>query len=268
MNGDGFFRGSRAAAGATAFGPVRIWPLRAGGTLVLQAEAGTDAGAAFDERAEKRWAEMCAANPRLHDGPIWSVTSFNEATGVIGVRLDRYSRYAVRPSIGRGVRMLAVRGVVTAVDAGGVEHVLMGLRSPQTRVYGDMWEVLPGGGLPADAGAGDQPAQQPPRAEAFVAHLQQEAREEAGLEVAAAECRFAGVCDDSHAGGFDVLMRVRLGRPLETVRAEMGSRDWEHAKVQWLAVGEVAAFDRDHGAEISPPTRAIFRHHDWVRDGE
>lgn len=244
----------------TAFGPVRVWSVGASPSVPpLSIELAADHPPTPDERARRRWDELCAANPRLHDGPIWSVRVFDPSRGVIAVAPDSYRRYAVRPSIGEGVSMLAVRGVVTARDASGAWHVLMGQRSPQTRIYGDLWEVIPGGGMPG-GGQGDPP----PTIAGLIGHLLTEAREEAGLSASAGECSIAGVCDDQYAGGFDVLIDMALTEPLERVVAGMGQRDWEHREVRWMRVDEVAAFDLHEASRISPPTRAIFRHRGWA----
>ncbi len=252
-----------AVAPAISFGPVRIWPLPAGAPA--QIIPATDAAPPHDDRALRRWTLLCQQNPRLHEGPIWNVRAFDPLHAVIAVAPDLYSRYAVRPSIGVGVAMLAVRGVITATDSAGQPHVLMGLRSPQTRIYGDMWEVIPGGGMPGPAAASSAPL---PTSSDLIDHLRVEAREEAGLGLSPDECRVLGVCDDTHAGGFDVLIRVQLARSLEQARREMGDRDWEHRQVEWMPVAHVQAFDAQHAAKISPPTRAIIRYLDWVHSGD
>lgn len=251
--------GSTGAPRSVAFGPVRVWSLGDSSAQLLRIEQAPGSPTMLDPRAALRWSELCSANPRLHDGPIWSVRQFDPSRAIVAVTPDSYSRYAVRPSIGEGVSMLAVRGVMVAHDSEGAAHVLMGLRSPQTRVYGDLWEVIPGGGMPGDESGGP-----PPGAAALIDHLRQEAREEAGIELSAEECRIEGVCDDHYAGGFDVLIDVRLSRTLEEVVAGMGQRDWEHRQVRWMPVREISAFDASEASKISPPTRAIFRHRGWI----
>lgn len=244
------------------FGPVRVWrPLVRSSEPVIIEPIGADP-IPEDPRLPVRWRELCASNPRLHDGPIWAVRAFEPAAGVIHVAADDYSRYAVRPRIGAGTWMLAVRGVITARDASGEEYVLLGLRSPSVRNYGDMWEVIPGGGVPRPDHHGSTPS-----ISDLIDHLRQEAREEAGLEVPPPSCRVAGVCDDSYAGGFDVLIEVRIADPLAQVVARMGERDWEHRRVEWKPVREIATFDAREGSIVSPPTRAIFRYLGWVDRG-
>lgn len=245
----------------TTFGPVHVWPLAPGAEVRLA--GATEAPAPGDVRARRRWDEQVAGNPRLHDGPIWSVRSVNPGTGLISVSPDRYWRYAVRPTIGTGVTMLAVRGVVTGLDSAGVEHVLIGQRSAQTRIYGELWEVVPGGGVPGEKSGGGIPG-----VGDLLSHLMLEAREEAGITVEPGECRFVGFCHDTYAGGFDVLMHVALTASLEDVRRGMGVRDWEHSHVRWMPVREAAAFDASDAGRISPPTRAIFRSLGWVESGE
>lgn len=244
---------------AVKFGPIRVWraPLRTAEPIAIEplaTEPRQD-----NPRLQARWRELCDTNPRLHDGPIWGVRAFNPAAGVIHVEADDYSRYAVRPTIGAGTWMLAVRGVITARDDSGDEHVLIGLRSASVRNYGDMWEVVPGGGVPRN----EHPGRTPSTTD-LIDHLRQEAREEAGLDIDAASCRVCGVCDDSYAGGFDVLVEVRLADPLGRIVERMGERDWEHRRVEWKPIRDIADFDARDAAIVSPPTRAIFRYLGWV----
>ncbi|HLO41284.1 MAG TPA: hypothetical protein VK176_09695 [Phycisphaerales bacterium] len=248
--------------GSTAFGPVRIWPIAAHNAHALSIHLSGRGPAAWDARREQRWHEMQSANPRLHDGPIWSVHSFDPQHGIIAISPDSYSRYAVRPSVGAGVAMLAVRGMITAHDSRGCVHILMGQRSPQTRIYGDMWEVIPGGGVPRL----EEDSPRLPAMHDLLVHLATEAREEAGLEVPLSACRVEAFCDDTYAGGFDVLIGVRLEGDLDAIKNAMGERDWEHRQLRWLAVDEIAAFDMAMAAMISPPTRAIFRYRGWAKD--
>ena len=252
-------QGPHPAAARISFGPVQVWPLSDTTARTLRIELSGSQPQVQDPRSVRRWEELCRANARLHDGPIWSVRAFDPVAGLVSVAPDRYRRYAVRPTVGVGVSMLAVRGVVTAIDQDGARHVLTGLRSTQTRVYGDLWEVIPGGGVPAD-GAGAEP----PGVDLLLSHMRQEAREEAGLEIDAGECTLIGVCDDSYAGGFDVLVRISLRADLQEARRQMGQRDWEHQQVRWMPVASVREFDSRESARISPPTRAIFRFLGWI----
>jgi 8-oxo-dGTP pyrophosphatase MutT (NUDIX family) len=248
--------------GSTAFGPVRVWPIARDKVSNLHIELAAGAPGAWDARQAQRWADLCGANPRLHDGPIWSVRAFDPTLGTVSIGADAYSRYAVRPSLGTGVAMLAVRGIITASNAHGRLHVLMGQRSIQTRIYGDMWEVIPGGGMPRL----DSTELNPPSMSDLIEHLRVESREEAGLEVPQAACAIEAFCDDTYAGGFDVLIGVCLTDDLATIQRSMGERDWEHRQLQWLAVDEVANFDAAMAGKVSPPTRAIFRYRGWVSD--
>jgi 8-oxo-dGTP pyrophosphatase MutT (NUDIX family) len=241
---------------ACVFGPVDVWRIDAG--ISPRVAIDPKPVSRDDERLDRRWREMCESNPRFHDEAIWSVRSFDASTPSISVSSDRYKRYAVRPTVGEGATMLAVRGVITARDGAGREFVLLGLRSSQTRIYGNCWEVIPGGGMPADG------VDVPPDADALIGHLRVEAREEAGLSFEAGESRVIAFCHDRYAGGFDVLVRVELRDRLDVVQARMGERDWEHQHVRWLAVDEMSAFDAAHAAQVSPPTRAITRFLGWV----
>ena len=58
------------------------------------------------------WALLCAANPRLFDGPILSVTRSEPARAVIRCRRDSYRRLAVRPTVPTYTSLLSVSGVL------------------------------------------------------------------------------------------------------------------------------------------------------------
>jgi len=213
-----------------------------------------------DERTAREWAQRAANNPRLFDGAIVAVDSIEISSSngdvTIGARHDRYQRLAVQPMIDNGVRLLAARGVVSARDRRGVEHVFVGQRDARTLAYGEMWELGPSGGI------------QPPRAGVrelsfadLIALYGLELREEAGLEIARALCEPLAICDDVAARGVDVVIRLSLASDLEAI--ERSSRDWEYSAVRWVAVREFARFAE--GVKFSPPSVAIAAMLGWVR---
>ena len=100
---------------------------------------------AWSEQHETVWKTMLDANPRLHDGPIWSVVEADAAR--LTVRADRYKRLAVQDdaTIGwLGVRQLGVKGLVIGHDRAGTPRVLLARRGSETRIYAGMWEIAPG----------------------------------------------------------------------------------------------------------------------------
>lgn len=204
-----------------------------------------------------QWEKLRSENPRHYDGPVLSVVSFDAASNEMVTRRDRYPRLAVQPRVRTGVRLLAVTGVLIAKDAGGVEHVLLGRRGRETRVYAGMWEVGPSGGVacpPPSIGVLSEAD--------LVASLRDEIEEESSLPPPSAAAPVALV-RDHRAFSDDIVFRCDSGG-LEAARAAMGPANWEYEEHAWLPLGEVAAFDARHANEIIPPTRAIFRFFGWA----
>jgi isopentenyldiphosphate isomerase len=206
--------------------------------------------------AEARWRELCAQNPRHFDGPILSVVTFDPDANEVMCRRDRYMRLAVQPRVHTGVQQLSVTAVLTARDEAGREHVLLGRRAQETRIFGGMWEIGPSGGIPAPhASVQELPA------DAIIAHLSDEVSEEIGLEIEQGE----GVAyiRDHVAYSDDLCISCDLGR-LEEVGAS--AANWEYTEVLWLPVDSVSVFDQANAGEIIAATRALFRVLGWVPD--
>ncbi len=214
------------------------------------------------ERAlvEELWRERSAANPRLYNGPLLAVVSTDEETGEIVCRRDEFKRLIAQPTVRTGVRLLAITGAVTARDASGERHVLLGKRGECTRVYPGMWELGPCGGIP------------PPHAsiahfdeEMIRGHLLEEGEEEVGLAFQAGG--IVGLARDHVAHSEDLVMECDAGR-LEHARIEGGTSGWEYSELRWVALRDLERFDREEAARIIAPTRALFRVLGYVGAGE
>lgn len=205
------------------------------------------------ERAlvEEIWSERSSANARLYNGSLLAVVSTDEETGEIVCRRDEFKRLIAQPRVRTGVRLLAITGAVTARDASGERHVLLGRRGEDTRVYPGMWELGPCGGVP------------PPHAsithldeDTIRRHLLEEGEEEVGLAFAAG--RIVGIARDHVAHSEDLVMACDAGQ-LEHARIEGGTCAWEYRELKWVALRDLERFDRDNAACIIAPTRALFR---------
>ena len=226
-----------------------------------------------DEATDRAWARMVERNPRLFDGLFLSVERWSPPTvgaggggapGVFACRVERYRRLATAPEVGGvsgaggvvGVRLLALTGVVTASDSAGVEHVLMGLRAAQTRMYGGLWEFAPAGGVdPPGAGQSFD-------ASLLRRVLARELEEEVGLSPKA-----MGACDpvlvvlNEEAHSYDVVMRTRLVIGLEEAALRAVPESWEYERIEWVPVDDARAFADAEG--IVPQGRAILQQLGW-----
>lgn len=209
---------------------------------------------------EARWRELCIENPRHFDGPILSVVTFDVDGGEVLCRRDRYSRLAVQPRVMTGVQQLSVTAVLMARDGAGRRYVLLGRRSPQTRIYGGMWELGPSGGVaPPPANVEEVSAG------ALLSHLADEVSEEVGLEFDASRARAVAFVRDHVAHSDDVCIECDLGA-IEAL-GRSGPANWEYTETVWLPVDAVAQFDEGNAGVIIAPTRALFRVLGWVGDG-
>jgi hypothetical protein len=174
----------------------------------------------------------------------------------IAARRDRFARLAVQPGVATGVRILSVTAVLLAKDATGREWVMLGRRSPSTRVYGGMWELGPSGGL-----------NDPPAAittldhDAILSHLADEVQEEAGLHVTNGHA--VAIARDHKAMSDDIVFACDAGS-LEEASAAAHAANWEYDEVRWIATDSIGPFDALHEQAIIPPTRALFRGFGWM----
>lgn len=213
---------------------------------------------------ERRWALMVAGNPRLYSGPLLSVVTIDHELGTIHAVRDEFKRLAVQPQVKTGVQILSVTGAITAKDNRGEPHVLLGRRGRTTRIYGGMWELGPAGGIP------------PPHASVStlhesdaMRHLMEEAEEELGLTLEPASIRPASLyVRDTIANSDDLTFLIEHPDPLDRVAAALAqsraTQAWEYEETRWVALADLAAFDRAHSGEIIITTRAAFRGLGWV----
>jgi len=205
------------------------------------------------------WAAAQRRNPRLVDGPILHVRDLDAQARTLRCRASTYKRLAVADRLPTGVVQLGIKGLVIGHDATGRQHVLLGRRGVQTRVYAGQWETAPAGGV------------DPPRAAAelgrddLLAALGRESEEELGLALAPTDCRFVAVVTDPAAHSHDLVVRVEPPEPVDLARRLRGARRWEYSATTWVMLTDLGHFLRDQAGAISPPTRALFAWLGWAR---
>lgn len=221
----------------------------------------------LDNALIEHWCEMCRANPRLHDGDILAVDSLNAQRGHLRLRRDTFARLAVQHhELVRdlGVRLLGVKAILIAQDAAGREYVYLQRRHANTRIYGQQWEIGPGGGV-------SPRSPHSPHADDLWRSTVTEVHEEAAIDLASqSPVPTPGfVLMDDEAKSCDICFVIHLPTSItpttamtEATTAERPS--WESTHAHWLARDEASAFDRAHAASISPPMRAIMRRLGWV----
>jgi 8-oxo-dGTP pyrophosphatase MutT (NUDIX family) len=208
------------------------------------------------------WGRMVEANPRLHDGPIWSVRAV-DAAGLV-VEADQYRRLAVQddPAVGDiGVRVLGVKGMLIARDETGAERLLLGRRGGETRVYGGLWEIAPAGGVSPRRGLDEHVLRET---------LAEEMHEELGMEIDDAAATPLCLVRDDLAWSVDVVMAVAWPAVVPSsgagrVVCAVDGCAWEYVDASWLSRAEVAKFVEGSSRAVSPPTLAVLRWAGWCR---
>lgn len=208
------------------------------------------------------WARKRAANPRLFNAPVLAYVSYDEP--IITARRDTYKNLAVQPDINTNLTQLSVTAVLLAPDHRGEPHVFLGRRAPDTRIYGDLWELGPAGGVEC-----------PPLSQRELDHidlwanLRNEITEELGLNVAlpvggsptglgaTRSITPVALAHDPFAHSVDIVYRVELTTPVEDLTNAADHKSWEYPATRWIPVAQLDAFDDAEGDALIPPTRAL-----------
>lgn len=241
----------------------RVRGLARGEPITIEvADASPAAADAAAARAETEWARRKLENPRLFDGPILRVVSTNPERGLVHAERAGFKRLVTREVSGLDCTILSVTGVIVGRDPRGREHVLLGRRSGETRIYGGMWELGPSGGLTPPP-----PGVTTIGLDAVLAQLREEGLEELGLDLAGARCEPVCLALDEIAGSDDVVVRVTPPGPIDPRRLPCRTgacSDWEYLDTAWVPLDDLAAFDAASPDAIIPPTRALWRWFGWV----
>lgn len=209
----------------------------------------------WEDRHEQVWQALRSQNPRLHDGPIWTVADATAATITVGKA--RYKHLAVQqdPAIGDlGVRQLGVKAVTVALSRTGEPCLLIARRGWRVRTYANMWETAPAGGV--DTGA--------PLTEQSVARsLIREAREELGINASASlpSIRFVALLPDPVAHSVELVALLPWPAPLDESWSLPPGREeaWEYTQARWIPRSELIRFLHATSAqELTPPARWIL----------
>ena len=195
-----------------------------------------------DAATDEVWARMRSDKPRLFDGDILAFGSWDADSRTIHARRDSYKRLTVQPVVATGVTQLSVTGLLCVGD-GADRRVLLARRSPETRVYPNLWELAPSGGIDASP----KETRTMTGIEAW-RQLLTELREELGVTTDLPPAPVAALTIDGTANSCDLVFDVRLDTPIEVCPAS-----WEYVEARWFAVKALPSYD-----ELIPPTTAIL----------
>lgn len=220
-------------------GEVELW--HAGGdeiAVLFERSAGGDAEGPLDGRVEARWSALRERNPRLFDGPICAVSSFDPVAMRMSWRASRYRLLAVQDEVETGTWQLSVTVLLVADRP----RVLIGRRSGEVHTYPGLWEFGPSGGVDPPAGELDR--------EHLLSEARREIAEEIGTGAALEDGRIVGVLLDRRVRSYDVLIRAEVGSEVSTA-----SEHWEYDQTRWATVDELAAMEG-----LSPPSALVASH--------
>jgi ADP-ribose pyrophosphatase YjhB (NUDIX family) len=238
---------------------VRLWscPIERARVEVCAGDADRAQAPELEDRIATRWQELTAQNPRLFDGPMLAIESFDAQRGALTCRRERYRRLAVQPGVDTGVRLLAVKGVVLRREAEQLQ-TLMIRRHPRTHMYGGMWEIGPAGGVDPEPGAQPYTIDH----DSIQTQLARELREESGVvwqPDADAPLIAMFTSDESHC--LNMVLRIEL----DAVATDDSARAWDADALEWVPVDSFSAFiERTRSDGIVPNSVALARFLGWL----
>ena len=229
---------------------VRVyeWPARSVRVIIAGDLAFSDGREALRE-VRREWERLCAINPRLHDGRVLHVESFDAVRGEIVCRRTTYKTFVAGHAAGVRVEALGVTGICVRNGAGG-EEVLVGRRGENVRIYAGLWETAPRGAVEPPT-AGDVMS-----FDDLAGCLVREGIEELGADVVPRAC--VGLVRDAAASSLDVCVRCEGGSAGD-------GGNWEYASRRWMRMDVLRAWARGRppagleGQTLSPPCEAWFR---------
>ena len=225
---------------------------------------------------DRKWSELRNINPRLHDGPIllaeFSYASGSRATGsprfaatradlAVIARPATYKLLATATHLNTHVRALGVQGIVTAHDASGEEHLLLGRRGSEVRIYQGLWENAPSGTvMPPNSSSSflDQTH--------FVSAIIDEGLEETGLNLSNSSISWIAMLDDAQAHSLDVVLKLQMQETIDPRAVPCPADDthaWEYAATAWTPLATLHAWAEQNAHAVSPPTLALTR---WLTE--
>lgn len=225
-----------------------------------------------DARVDEEWARLRTRNPALYDAPILSVHRFDEASMEVTCRVMAYRHLATRSRAPNPAELLSILGITLCVDREGVEHVLLGRRGSNVRIYAGLWELAPAGGVGVPPAGRERitPGD-------LLEQLALEFAEEVSpmlepsaarvCEQAARDAEIVALVRDPSACSLDMAAVARIPLMLHDLipaRSAQQAGAWEYHELLWLPRPEAPAFDAREQDRIIPTTRSLLRVMGWV----
>lgn len=195
---------------------------------------------------DRAWDELCASNPKYHNGAILAFDSRDGDT--IRAHVDEYKRHATRDVANTWVDILSVTCLLSCGE-GDTMRAMLGLRAPNTHRYGDLWEFGPAGGVDAPESKRELNAQD------LIEEARREAREETGLDLTTVHGEVAALLIDHTVGSADIIVRMNLPE------MPAPSTNWEYKAVRWCTGPELRDWAAQRPHTLIPPALAII---EWL----
>jgi hypothetical protein len=206
---------------------------------------------------ERVWEQMRREQPRLYDGPVLLTDPLDAHGGRIVVKRGTYKWLATANASSVAFRALGVQGVVVARDREGREHVLLGRRGSEVRMYPGLWENAPSGTV-----SGPEPGEEIIGWPSVIRTLRAEGMEELGIDLHQASVQWIALLEDAEACSVDVVLRLTLMQNVEELRLPCaiyeGGR-WEYVDAAWVWMSELGEWVEKQGHAVSAPTRGLVR---------
>lgn len=210
---------------------------------------------------DRLWEQMQRENPRLHDGSVLLTDPLDAHDGRIIVKRGTYRLLATANASGIAFRALGVQGVVVARDRFGREHLLLGRRGSEVRIYPGLWENAPSGTV-----SGPEPDEEMIGWPSVIRTLQAEGMEELGIDLHQASVQWIALLEDAEACSVDVVLRLTLMQSVEELRLPCAIHEggrWEYVDAAWVEMNALGAWVERQGHAVSPPTRGLVR---WLTE--
>jgi hypothetical protein len=235
----------------------------------------------WSAQSQRIWDDLRTQNPALHDGPIYLVTSPSQPRDPAELTICRSSyrtlcveQHRLRHGlIGQPrVRLLGVKGLLMIAARDSQDHALprqlvIGQRSSTSRMYPEMWETIPAGGVEVTDSLAPLTAH---NSKPLLLHaLAHETLEELSIPLQIhGQPQCLGLLLDDAACSLDIVIQIEMADAMIKLFDKFqGFEDRpsnEHSKLDVIDPQSLATWLSDASDHtISPALRALAPHIRW-----